>query len=244
MSWLETASETFVARHDDPDRFRDLLSIADIAAVADIGHAAGATVLVDNTFASPALQQPLRLGADIVLHSTTKYIGGHSDVVGGALVAEAGMPPKGQAYADPRLLQGLGLKAGDDLEFGAGTLRIAGIIEAEPDTGGDLLTLSPTLLVNRARALAAFLQTDDGTNLLQGFKRANNILTQAEAKDGVEYSYGADPKFAESDEEKALFTALDAAEAAALEELAGCPLAIVSTGPGRESTIVLQDPFA
>ena len=53
------------------------------------------------------------------------------------------MPPKGQAYADPRLLQGLGLKAGDDLEFGAGTLRIAGIIEAEPDTGGDLLTLSP-----------------------------------------------------------------------------------------------------
>lgn len=62
---------------------------------------------------------------------------------GGALIAEAGMPAKGQAYADPRLLQGLGLKAGDDLEFGAGTLRIAGIIEAEPDTGGDLLTLSP-----------------------------------------------------------------------------------------------------
>ncbi|RXY83939.1 oxidoreductase, partial [Salmonella sp. 3DZ2-4SM] len=69
---------------------------------------------------------------------------------GGALIADAGMPPKGQAYADPRLLQGLGLKAGDDLEFGVGTLRIAGIIEAEPDSGGDLLTLSPTLLVNRA----------------------------------------------------------------------------------------------
>ena len=63
-----------------------MLSIADIAAVAEIGAAHGSKVLVDNTFASPALQQPLTLGADIVLHSTTKYIGGHSDVVGGALV--------------------------------------------------------------------------------------------------------------------------------------------------------------
>jgi len=71
-----------------------------------------------------------------------------------------------------------------------------------------------TLLVKRAEALAAFLKTDDGENLLQGFKRANNILTQAEEKDGVEYSYGADPKFAEMAEEKALFTALDAADAA------------------------------
>ena len=71
-----------------------------------------------------------------------------------------------------------------------------------------------TLLVKRAEALAAFLKTDDGENLLQGFKRANNILTQAEAKDGVEYSYGADVKFAETAEERALFAALDAAEAA------------------------------
>ncbi|SOC04908.1 glycine--tRNA ligase subunit beta [Rhodobacter maris] len=71
-----------------------------------------------------------------------------------------------------------------------------------------------TLVVKRAEALSAFLKTEDGTNLLQGFKRANNILTQAEAKDGVEYSYGADPKFAESDAERALFAALDAAEAA------------------------------
>ncbi|MGF6862532.1 glycyl-tRNA synthetase beta chain [Rhodobacteraceae bacterium MBR-64] len=70
-----------------------------------------------------------------------------------------------------------------------------------------------TLLVKRAEALAAFLKTDDGENLLQGFKRANNILTQAEEKDGVEYSYGPDPKLAEGPEEKALFTALDAAEA-------------------------------
>jgi len=63
-----------------------LLSIADIAGIAEIASAANAKLLVDNTFASPALQQPLPLGADIVLHSTTKYIGGHSDVVGGALL--------------------------------------------------------------------------------------------------------------------------------------------------------------
>lgn len=63
-----------------------LLSIADIAGIAEVASGSGAKVLVDNTFASPALQQPLLLGADIVLHSTTKYIGGHSDVVGGALL--------------------------------------------------------------------------------------------------------------------------------------------------------------
>jgi len=63
-----------------------LLSIADITALADIAHEAGALLVVDNTFASPYLQQPLALGADAVVHSTTKYLGGHSDVVGGALV--------------------------------------------------------------------------------------------------------------------------------------------------------------
>ena len=76
MIWVETPTNP-------------LLSIADSVAIREIGHAAGATVLVDNTFASPALQQPLTLGADIVLHSTTKYIGGHSDVVGGALVTNS-----------------------------------------------------------------------------------------------------------------------------------------------------------
>jgi len=63
-----------------------LLAISDIAAIADLAHAAGALVIVDNTFASPYLQQPLALGADVVVHSTTKYCGGHSDIVGGALV--------------------------------------------------------------------------------------------------------------------------------------------------------------
>ncbi|PHP28768.1 glycine--tRNA ligase subunit beta [Limimaricola cinnabarinus] len=69
-----------------------------------------------------------------------------------------------------------------------------------------------TLLVARAEALAAFLKTEDGENLTQGFKRANNILAQAEERDGVEYSFGADAKFAESAEEKALFLALDGAQ--------------------------------
>ncbi|MDK3017953.1 glycine--tRNA ligase subunit beta [Pseudodonghicola sp. IC7] len=69
------------------------------------------------------------------------------------------------------------------------------------------------LLVTRARALSEVLATDEGENLLQGFKRANNILSQAEEKDGVEYAFGADPKFAEDDSERALFAALDAAEA-------------------------------
>ena len=63
-----------------------LLGITDIAAVAEVAHDAGALLVVDNTFASPYLQQPLALGADVVVHSTTKYMGGHSDVVGGALV--------------------------------------------------------------------------------------------------------------------------------------------------------------
>ncbi|KJY43230.1 cystathionine gamma-synthase [Streptomyces sp. NRRL B-1568] len=71
--WVETPSNP-------------LLGITDIAAVAGIAHEAGAKLVVDNTFASPYLQQPLSLGADVVVHSTTKYMGGHSDVVGGALV--------------------------------------------------------------------------------------------------------------------------------------------------------------
>ncbi|GEM29492.1 cystathionine gamma-synthase [Nocardia neocaledoniensis] len=66
-----------------------LLSIGDIPALADIAHEADAKLVVDNTFATPYLQQPLLLGADIVVHSTTKYLGGHSDVVGGALITNS-----------------------------------------------------------------------------------------------------------------------------------------------------------
>ncbi len=63
-----------------------LLQIIDIAAIADLAHQAGAVLAVDNTFASPYLQLPIKLGADLVVHSTTKYLGGHSDVVGGAVI--------------------------------------------------------------------------------------------------------------------------------------------------------------
>ncbi len=63
-----------------------LLQILDIAAIAELTHKAGALLAVDNTFASPYLQQPIALGSDIVVHSTTKYLGGHSDVVGGAVI--------------------------------------------------------------------------------------------------------------------------------------------------------------
>ena len=74
LVWIETPSNP-------------LLRITDIAAVAALGHACGALIAVDNTFLSPAWQQPLRLSADLVVHSTTKYLNGHSDVVGGAVVA-------------------------------------------------------------------------------------------------------------------------------------------------------------
>jgi cystathionine gamma-synthase len=73
MIWVETPTNP-------------LLGVADIAALTEVAHDAGALLVVDNTFASPYLQQPLALGADVVVHSTTKYMGGHSDVVGGALV--------------------------------------------------------------------------------------------------------------------------------------------------------------
>jgi cystathionine gamma-synthase len=74
LLWVETPSNP-------------LLRITDLRAVAEAGHRAGAIVVADNTFLSPALQRPLTLGADIVVHSTTKYLNGHSDVVGGAVIA-------------------------------------------------------------------------------------------------------------------------------------------------------------
>ncbi|MEV7528819.1 cystathionine gamma-synthase [Agrococcus sediminis] len=73
MLWVETPSNP-------------LMKVADLPALAELGHEAGALVVADNTFATPYLQQPLALGADVVVHSTTKYIGGHSDLVGGAAI--------------------------------------------------------------------------------------------------------------------------------------------------------------
>jgi cystathionine gamma-synthase len=91
--WIETPSNP-------------LMKISDITALAELGHAAGAIVVVDNTFASPYLQQPISLGADVVVHSTTKYLGGHSDVLGGAVVLK-----------DDKLIEQVGF-----LQFGVGAV--------------------------------------------------------------------------------------------------------------------------
>ncbi|WP_432484220.1 cystathionine gamma-synthase [Kineococcus esterisolvens] len=87
LVWLETPTNP-------------LLTIGDIAAVAEVAHAAGALLVVDNTFATPYLQTPLLLGADLVVHSTTKYAGGHSDVVGGAVVVRDGDDGRGGTIAE------------------------------------------------------------------------------------------------------------------------------------------------
>jgi cystathionine gamma-synthase len=85
--WVETPSNP-------------LMKITDIAAVVELAHAVGAIVVVDNTFASPYLQQPLAFGADVVVHSTTKYLGGHSDVLGGAVVLDDTIEVRGESLAE------------------------------------------------------------------------------------------------------------------------------------------------
>jgi cystathionine gamma-synthase len=122
-----------------------LLSIADIAGIVELASGSTAKVLVDNTFASPALQQPLTLGADIVLHSTTKYIGGHSDVVGGALLTNdeeldeafaflqngaGGVPGPFDAYLTMRGLKTLSLRMQRHSENAA---LVADFLTAHPD---------------------------------------------------------------------------------------------------------------
>lgn len=122
-----------------------LLTIADIAGIVELASASGITVLVDNTFASPALQQPLALGATIVLHSTTKYIGGHSDVVGGALVTNdeeldaafgflqngaGAVPGPFDAYLTMRGLKTLSLRM---QRHSANAARVAEFLAEHPD---------------------------------------------------------------------------------------------------------------
>src|SRR4029453_14971147 len=80
-----------------------LLGIADIAGIAEVAHAAGALLVVDNTFATSSLKSPIALGADIVTHSTTKYAGGHSDVIGGAVVIAKDLGAKGFSDAAERI---------------------------------------------------------------------------------------------------------------------------------------------
>ncbi len=87
--WVETPSNP-------------LLRVTDLTAVCGLARSAGAIVVADNTFLSPALQRPIEHGVDVVVHSTTKYINGHSDVVGGAVIAEVGRPPRAFAVVEQR----------------------------------------------------------------------------------------------------------------------------------------------
>jgi len=129
--WIETPSNP-------------MLRIIDIAAMVESAHAFGAIVVVDNTFATPALQQPLSLGADVVVHSTTKYLGGHSDVVGGAVIlpndslaeqvaylhnAAGAIASPFDAYLTVRGIKTLGLRM-DRHSFNAGA--IAERLQAHP----------------------------------------------------------------------------------------------------------------
>ncbi|POX67773.1 cystathionine gamma-synthase [Microbacterium sp. Ru50] len=129
--WVETPSNP-------------LLRITDIAGLAAIGHDAGSLVVVDNTFATPALQRPLELGADVVVHSTTKYLGGHSDVVGGALVLD-----------DDAFAEKIGF-----LQYAAGA--VSGPMDAWLTTRG-IKTLDVRMQRHseNAGAIAAFLERHD-----------------------------------------------------------------------------------
>ena len=122
LVWVETPSNP-------------LLRITDIAATARVAHAAGALVVVDNTFLSPALQQPIAHGADIVVHSTTKYLNGHSDVVGGAVI-----------WKDAAL--------GEQLAWWCNCLGLAGAPFDSYLTLRGLRTLGPRLTVHQANATA------------------------------------------------------------------------------------------
>jgi cystathionine gamma-lyase len=120
-----------------------LLQILDIAELAGLAHKHGALLAVDNTFASPYLQQPIRLGADLVIHSTTKYLGGHSDVVGGAVVgreelmgpikffqnAAGGVPGPFDAYLTLRGIKTLELRM---QRHSANAKRLASWLEKHP----------------------------------------------------------------------------------------------------------------
>lgn len=126
--WVETPSNP-------------LMKITDIAAVAELAHAAGALVVVDNTFATPYLQLPLALGADVVVHSTTKYLGGHSDVLGGAVIVKQGVEARGESVA-----------AGVEfVQFGAGA--VSGPLDAWLTTRG-IKTLAVRMDRHSSNALA------------------------------------------------------------------------------------------
>ena len=182
-----------------------LLSIADVDAICAVAAEASATVLVDNTFASPALQQPLSLGADVVLHSTTKYIGGHSDVVGGALMTSdealddafaflqngaGAVPGPFDAYLTMRGLKTLPLRMQRHSDNAA---AIAEFLDGHPAIGTVLypgLSTHPNHRV-AARQMSAFggmvsVRLRGGPQAARDFCAGTEIFILAESLGGVE----------------------------------------------------------
>ncbi len=190
--WLETPSNP-------------MLKIFDIAAMAEVAHQAGAVLVVDNTFATPVLQQPLSLGADIVVHSATKYLNGHSDVVGGALVtsdealyerllflqnAIGAVPGPFDCYLVLRGLKTLGVRVRQQC---ASAQRIAEKLEAHPRVKQ---VFYPGLASHPGHALAARQMKAPGAmisaELAGGLEAARTFLKRlqifacAESLGGVE----------------------------------------------------------
>lgn len=182
-----------------------LMRVADIRAVARLAHRAGALVAVDNTFATPALQQPIALGADIVLHSTTKYLSGHSDVLGGALLfkdarrreefawlqnAVGAVPSPFDSFLVLRGVHTLGLRM---RAHSAGATAVARALEASRKVRGVYypgLASHPQHAVAR-RQMSGFggmlsFELRGGGGAARRFARALRVFTLAESLGGVE----------------------------------------------------------
>lgn len=192
MVWVESPSNP-------------LLAITDVAASAEVAHRAGALLVVDNTFATPYLQRPLELGADIVVHSTTKYAGGHSDVVGGAVVvdrddlreaigfyqnAAGGVPGPFDSWLVLRGLKTLSLR------MQAHCANAGAIAEALDGAPGVDEVLYPGLPAHPGHELAArqmsgfggmvSLRLSGGREAAHAFLRSLKLFSLAESLGGVE----------------------------------------------------------
>jgi cystathionine gamma-lyase len=181
-----------------------LLQLVDIAAIAEVSHRHGALLAVDNTFASPYLQQPLRLGADLVIHSTTKYLGGHSDVVGGAVIGRAellgpiafyqnaagGVPGPFDAYLTLRGLKTLEVRM---QKHCANARRLAAWLVEQPQVEK---VYYPGLTTHPGHDLAAkqmrdfggmlSLKLKGGTEAARRFMTRTRLFSLAESLGGVE----------------------------------------------------------
>lgn len=193
--WVETPSNP-------------LLRVTDIAATAAVAHAHGAKVVVDNTFASPALQHPLDDGADVVVYSTTKYIGGHSDVVGGAVVlndeeireqvaflqnAAGAVPSPFDSWLDIRGLKTLALRV---RQHSANALKVAQWLESQPSSRVERVWY-PGLESHPGHEIAArqmhggfggmvSVRLAGGAEAAKRFVDATEVFTLAESLGGVE----------------------------------------------------------